>query len=165
MTDWVPGDWGTIKLDAVVKIEHADGSEVHGKIGHGLGGKVLVSKFGVRDLDTLKFDDWNLFVPKPTQPELPTETGAYFDKYGSDVWTITAAHGLQCVTSISSRPEKYAPFTRLLPEAETAKRIAIELRNRANGFAGGCHTVAPIGNAAVEKAVDWIVAEFGVSLD
>lgn len=160
MTDWVPGDWATILPDDQIRLENADGS-VEFKVWR----VSSIRNIFIIHSEIAEYHEsaWNLFVPVPTQPELPTEPGVYTDRVG-DAWRLTSGRWWYGDFK-SDDVADFAPFTRLLPEAETAKRIAVELRNRSNGFAGGCHTVAPIGNAAIEKAVEWIMAEFGVSLD
>lgn len=56
------------------------------------------------------------FVQHPGA-ELPSEPyAAFVDKYGSDVWVTDGAGNLRCLSSASSNPQKYAPFTRLIPE-------------------------------------------------
>jgi hypothetical protein len=96
--------------------------------------------------------------------ELPVEPGIYLDADG-DPWKLDTDGDWYFGGDYHSEAEANgsAPFTRLAPEADTAKKIATALRNRSNGFAGGCETVAPIGNGVIVKAADWIEAEFGVT--
>jgi len=67
--------------------------------------------------------------------ELPAEKfAAYTDKYGTDVWVTDGNGHLACITSRSSSPEKYAPFTRLEPRAVTAAAVIEAIRNHPEAF-------------------------------
>ena len=57
------------------------------------------------------------FTAHPVAKPLPSEPRtAWVDKYGTDIWVVTAAGTLRCVDSPSSDPAKYAPFTQLVKE-------------------------------------------------
>lgn len=57
------------------------------------------------------------FAAHPVSKPLPSEPRtAWVDKYGTDIWVVTAAGTLRCVDSPSSDPAKYAPFTQLVKE-------------------------------------------------
>lgn len=55
---------------------------------------------------------------------IPTEVGAYIDKYGTDIWTISVEGGqLVCSVSPSSNPAAYAPFTQLVTPAAAVTEV------------------------------------------
>lgn len=57
------------------------------------------------------------FEAHPEPKPIPNEPrSAWVDKYGTDVWVVGGDGVLRCVSSPSSDPAKYAPFTRLVPE-------------------------------------------------
>lgn len=65
--------------------------------------------------------------PIPSEPNT-----AWVDRYGHDIWLVNHAGDIACVSNISSAPEKYAPFTRLVPEGserEAAIREVVEWLN------------------------------------
>ena len=61
------------------------------------------------------FDTHPVSKPLPSEPRT-----AWVDKYGTDIWVVTAGGTLRCVDSPSSNPEKYAPFTQLVKELADA---------------------------------------------
>ena len=50
------------------------------------------------------------------QPEPRPPFAAYVDKNGSAVWVTDENGNLRCLSDQNLDPEKYAPFTRLLPD-------------------------------------------------
>lgn len=64
-----------------------------------------------RDAARAYFDAHPEPKPIPNEPR-----SAWVDKYGTDVWVVGGDGVLRCVSSPSSDPAKYAPFTRLVPE-------------------------------------------------
>ena len=50
------------------------------------------------------------------QPEPRPTFAAYVDKNGSAVWVTDENGNLRCLSDQNLDPEKYAPFTRLLPD-------------------------------------------------
>lgn len=160
MTDWVPGDWGNVTAGDRVRLEAADAPALAGTIqtinhkqGHRIG---VATEIGWKKTETWQNLGWNLFVPVPTQPELPTVPGFYADKE-RDLWILNNAGEWECVATpfLDGNPRAFAPFTRLLPEAETARRIIERI-----------DTMRSMGDdGTLTNLRSMIVAEFGVTLD
>ena len=85
---------------------------------------------------------------------LPTEPGVYLDK-DEDIWSVNGFGSLRFLMgySVFGNPENYAPFTRLEPVSETAKKVL----DRVNGYG--------IDNELdFEPFLKKIAADFGVEL-
>lgn len=159
MPDWVPGDWGTIKAGDLICVVWPTGNREGKVFDAGAGTLYLGYPNGsnVFAVESLRSDGGALFVPVPTQPELPTEYGWHVDGFGRafhvsgigrDPWAWWGDSETIAVDLLE------LPFTRLLPEAETAKRIIStldQMRER--------------GVWTIEGAQRRIAEEFGVSLD
>jgi hypothetical protein len=91
-------------------------------------------------------DSWSLFVQAPPAVVLPTEPGGYLDKNGT-AWQITARFPFR-----EDLHAKYAPFTRLEPVPETAKKVL----DRVSEILRGISLPNEFGSLG---------AEFGVEVD
>jgi len=131
-------------------------TRLRGRLTDALMGELGVDGMGW-PIPSLERDGFTITVIEKAKPkvELPVEDGAYVDKHGTDVWTITPFHELRCVSNPGSSPEKYAPFTKLEPRAVTAKAVIERL---ASWWEFG-----PPKNFADEFAQ--IANEFGVTND
>lgn len=165
--NWVPGDWGNVTAGDRVRLEAADAPALAGTIqtinhkqGHRIG---VATEIGWKKTETWQNLGWNLFVPKPTQPELPTEPGIYatfkFDLVrGSVIHLLPDGRWVNADFSYTMDEERVSsclPLVRLLPEAETAKRIIARIG--AMRSAGEVNTLGDVQEI--------IAAEFGVTLD
>jgi hypothetical protein len=67
---------------------------------------------------------FTLTLVEKATPPLPTEPGWYTDQEG-DIWRVDSFARLWCIGSEEDDedPSDYAPFTRLEPVAETAKKV------------------------------------------
>jgi hypothetical protein len=154
-TTWIPGEWSSVKAGDTVRLENADGAV-----------EFAVRKselYGYRWIITSEIAEywetaWNLFVAAPPKPELPTEPGHYLD-HMRDLWTLDRDGVWACYSSPddSDRPAMYAPFVRLAPEAETAKRFVLAY----NAYSSGTNrTLNQLDQAVREVATK----EFGAIL-
>lgn len=72
---------------------------------------------------------WRIADVKPKPEPLPSEPHtAWVDKYGTDIWTVNGFGVLRSASSPGSDPAKYAPFTRLRPEADVRREVWQEVR-------------------------------------
>lgn len=113
--EWVAeSDWTKVKRGDMVQLTR-DEQQVVGCVNEvGLGGYW----FSVKYINTFYHGaDWSLFVQAPPAIVLPTEPGCYLDKDGS-VWTITTRFPFR-----EDLHARHAPFTRLEPVPETAKKV------------------------------------------
>lgn len=172
MTDWVPGDWGNVTAGDRVRLEAADAPALAGTIqainhkqGHRIG---VATEMGWKKTETWQNLGWSLFVPVPTQPELPTEVESVIavrslgtrwrpvHRTGSDGWQISGHSGYmnqkEILDWINGRP-----WVRLLPEADMAKKV-LDRVSRINGVHGD-------SGINFRAALKEVAAEFGVSLD
>jgi hypothetical protein len=132
-------------------------------------GEYSAIEFTARRAGTEPMSGWEFFLldrPKPPVV-LPTEPGVYLDIEG-DIWEIRqGSHTLLCPSAAHSthfKPADYAPFTKLEPVADTAKRVAValnekiasEIEKRPQWYTKG--TAGTIGQWATDLA-----AEFGVT--
>lgn len=171
MTDWVPGDWETASRNIRVQLRRPDGL-IEGNLLHSDRESALIGfasgeEQGIHSSRFYERDGWNLFVPVPPQPELPTEAGAYSAPTGAQselgAWHTDSveihylnADGNWCDMGWG-QPTSGIVLTRLVPEAETAKKFVavVEAKVAKN----------PLGGVAVLGFVREVATEFGVSLD
>jgi len=126
-TAWIPGDWATVKVGDAVKLEHDIGS-IKGTI-DAIAETPWVGRINVGETIFEKAAGWTLFIEAPPVPELPIEPGYYADRK-NDVWNL-ATDGYWYDGSYSNGfpyldvvvLKSLAPFTRLTPETETAKKV------------------------------------------
>ena len=111
--EWIPeDDWGTVKVGDLVKLENGEESAAFRVI---LVGK-YPSQWVKSPSNAFSSCDWTLFVQKPGPVQIVPAVGYYFDKDG-DLFNFDEED------IISRNWAKYAPFTRLEPVPETAKKI------------------------------------------
>ena len=158
MTKWVPVSWDAVKAGDTVRLENADGSvEI-----------TVQSVYKTRDCWEMRSNIgvypewyWNLFVPAPTTPALPTVRGIYVTLEGKlkdkTPLFLTAggwqfANG-QSATEAAAQWHAMSPLARLEPAATTAKQII----DRIDAMRAGGE-VTTLGQVQALLA-----AEFGVS--
>lgn len=116
-----------------------------------------------RSLQGLREQGFTLTPIEKAAPALPTEPGFYLDGQG-DVWRLTTSGNWSCPTAPSEdgHAKTYAPFTRLEPVADTAKKVLDAVREevqdcdhrQCNGLFTRDHLRALVQN---------LEAEFGVT--
>jgi hypothetical protein len=112
--EWIPeDDWSTVKKGDLVHLERYEDSAVFRV--HYKHESNEISMFSVSNYYH-KSDGWNLFVQKPGPVQIVPAVGYYFDKDG-DLFNFDEED------IIGRNWAKYAPFTRLEPVPETAKKI------------------------------------------
>ena len=123
---WVPSSWDAVKAGDTVRLENADGAVEF----------VVVKTQQTRDCWHLHSEigdysewGWNLSVPAPTTPPLPTEPGHYLD-FQNDLWTLNSHGARFCYISPGDNEgaAKYGPFVKLEPVAVTAKAVLLRIR-------------------------------------
>jgi len=100
----------------------------------------------------LEEQGFTLTVIEKAKPKLPTEWGAYTDCDG-DMWVLDR-NGLWIDFSSGEQvldPVRYAPFSKLEPASDTAKKVLDALRERV------------VFGTVVPSDLDQIAAEFGVA--
>ena len=132
MSDWIEQeDWSTVKVGDQVRVTH-EGGMLTGKIQHIY--TTPVCRVRAIDLEVGILSDtvqvrcagWSLFVPAKPAVVLPSEAGWYVDPQ-QDVWKLNASGVWYCLLSPNDTPDNYAPFTRLEPVAETAKKVLVDV--------------------------------------
>lgn len=116
--DFKPGDqvmWGKIGPCGVAAV---DGGMVWVRLPSGGHSTVLASALSLVAAH-----------PIPSEPNT-----AWVDKYGHDIWLVNHAGDIACVSNISSNPEKYTPFTRLVPEGSEREAAIREVVEWLKGF-------------------------------
>jgi hypothetical protein len=98
---------------------------------------------GTSGFNTFARSEWSLFVEAPPAVVLPVGPGYFLDREG-DLWNL----GKGELTEL-----RYAPFTRLEPVPETAKKVLDQVRK------------LYIPGPWVEKKLGEIAAKFGVGVD
>jgi hypothetical protein len=76
------------------------------------------------EINELEAKGFTLTLIEKATPPLPTQQGWYTDQEG-DIWRVDSFARLWCIGSVEDdeNPSDYAPFTRLEPVAETAKKV------------------------------------------
>jgi len=136
MTEWIAqDDWSTVRKNQHVRVIRQQ-SEVVGAVTRmndlidgSIGLCIQIETHTPTEI--IVWDgDWDLYVPAKPAVVLPTEPGAYYDSSITAVglWIVTptgelvcSAHGVKC--GRYEERETFAPFTRLEPVAETAKKV------------------------------------------
>ena len=106
-------DWGTVSRGDLVQFTRGKESVTVLVIGS----NPLTPWISFRNGCCYRADGCSLFVQAPPAIVLPTEPGCYLDKDGS-VWTITTRFPFR-----EDLHARHAPFTRLEPVPETAKKV------------------------------------------
>jgi hypothetical protein len=152
---WVPSSWDAVKAGDTVRLENADGAveftvvktqqtrdcwHIHSEIGD-------YSEWG-----------WNLFVPAPTTPELPSEPNTIWaDRHGYP-WWVTGRGVLVSPGTAYEPAESGVPFVKLEPVATTAKAVLKRVLDEAD-------VMSTSDYGFLERTVvPGIAAEFGVTL-
>jgi hypothetical protein len=71
---------------------------------------------------------YTITVIEKAKPPLPTEPGWYVDGQ-NDAWLLNNSGYWYCAASPGDDPAQYAPFTKLEPVAETARRVVAKVRS------------------------------------
>lgn len=123
--DWVSlTEFSTDQVGQAVQLDLGTNT-IRGTLTHVYrNGDITIRPLGSKEF-RISPEGWRRYAydPQPTEG-IPTEVGAYVDKYGHDIWTISVeGEALVCSTSPSSRPEKYAPFTQLVTPAAAVTEV------------------------------------------
>lgn len=130
----------------LVIAEHEDGSCIRGRL-TASSGDFYLNRSG-RYVKGLIRDGFIITVLEKALPKIPTEPGYYFDKEG-DSWRIYTTHeGLYRVADGHMESRLHAPFTRLEPVPETAKKVIEAVQSHGSYWPGSA-------------SLDEIAAEFG----
>lgn len=155
---WVPGDWDKVKAGDFVRFERDH--EVHQFRLR----TVTTSSRGIEDRDMFpygafdKVSGWSLFVEAPPKVQLPTEAGTIISWEAPHFTGLAVLekpnqwlyNGVNLNDSAMAAEIDGAPFTRLAPVAETAKKLF----DRVERY---LHSAAPIA------ALNDLRHEFGVT--
>jgi hypothetical protein len=154
MSDWIAeSDWSKVKHNDFVKFERGKESLIVMATSHHE--EPYIDYRGGTCFQTA---GWSLFVEEPPAVVLPIEPGHYLDKDGT-AWRITARFPFR--VDLHAR---HAPFTRLEPVSETAKKVLDRVLAVTEAVAG-CPTVSPNMHRVVDEVVKRLRAEFGVEVD
>lgn len=162
---WVEGDWAKVEVGQRARVVDGAGS-IEGIV-ESVGGHVhtaasLLIKFGTGASSRVySHSGSTLYVEAPPKVELPTEPGWYrgYDQLAEVAFVTELRDGKfwrgHYGTGEYGDVERFAPFTRLEPVAETAKKVLDRVAAVAKGRAGN-----PWNAGATLSAV---AAEFGVT--
>ena len=136
MTEWIEQeDWSTVQVGDQVRVTR-DGQKLTGGVLYAFRRTSMLGVIGdvehidldcafLSDYATVGRGDWTLWVPAKPAVVLPTAVGFYSSRTGG-IWEI--GHPERGLISLNNpgmcpEPEEFAPFTRLEPVAETAKKV------------------------------------------
>lgn len=120
--EWVPSSWDAVKTGDTVRLVHKTVEPAaEGKVRFAHPVYLNLWGFGWTQFQIAEYD---LFVPAPTTPLLPSEPNTIWADKTGHPWFVTDMGNL--VThqiSIHGPAELAAPFVKLEPTATTAKQI------------------------------------------
>jgi len=135
------------------------GTVIRGRLDHRA--ELKLTRALSSDMPHLKANGYAVTVIERAKPGLPTEPGAYRDK-DDDLWLLDrngkwgdfSLMELPPSEDDTRTPHRYAPFTRLEPVAETAKKVLARFMD-----------VWVDSENSVNADVRQVAAEFGVTND
>jgi hypothetical protein len=156
--EWVAeSEWSKVKRGSTVRLQRGN-SFIQAGCVQADADSILLSystpTAGMMSRREYMHDGWSLFVEAPPAVVLPTEPGNYLDKDGT-AWRITARFPFR-----EDLHARHAPFTRLEPVPETAKKVLAAVDE---AWMRGHH----MGNGSASHRVEVVrslAAKFGVTL-
>jgi hypothetical protein len=156
---WVAeNDWSKVNIGQKVRVTR-DGGMLTGEIMDGGRECLWIIDDGILEAAFVRPNVWSLFVEAPPAVVLPSEDGLYESSTGG-VWRAFEGVLVSLTNpSMCLEPAKFAPYTRLEPVPETAKKVLDRIK------AESISTVTPMRHdlSIGLSALKMVATEFGVT--